>query len=609
MKKIFNIFYLLLPFAVFGQEYTDYVGAGHSNGITVTTSHSMAGAPAENVLNGKGMDSRYFEAARFLSHATMGHTEEMVQDLLEDNLDFEAWIDDQFLLEETYVLPKMEAIWDTIFTFKTNAGLDPDDIFGPYSVHFNYAYWQVNMTNDDVLRHKVANALSQILVVSENSDLGGWGESLADYYDMLLDGSFGNYRDLLEEISLSIQMGYYLSHFNNAKENPAANTSPDENYAREIMQLFTIGLYELNLDGTRVLDSNGDPIPTYDQDDIQEYAKIFTGLGVSELINPDNWPYEPFFGLALWASPKTGPMAMYEDFHEPSQKVLLGGEIVPANQPGLVDIDQAIDNLFNHANVAPFISSRLIQRLVKSNPTPEYVERVATVFNDNGSGVKGDMKAVIKAILLDEEARSGEAMFAPHAGRAKEPLMKYTALSRILPLDSPLGRYWNHGVSWREATGQMILNSPTVFNFYLPDFQPIGGIADADMVSPELKLHNTAKAISFVNMMYTWNMWDSALMYDWEGDDTPNNTSPYNMNNPDVYIIHEAFSQYIDQPEILVNELDKMLTYGQLSDETRRLIVDSLHDTYWTWNDDWRIQRIEHAIYFILMSPDFNIMK
>ena len=600
MKTILKLLCLMLPFGLMGQAYTDYLGAGHSEGFTITSSHSMANASAENTVNGKGMDSKYFGAARFLSQATMGPNEQMIEDLLADDCDFEAWLDNEFTKPATLLTPEMESIWDEIVDFYVAQGEDPEDLFGPYKLHFDYAYWQVNMTNDDVLRHKIAHSLSQILVVSSNSDLRDWGEAMTGYYDILLNNSFGNYRDLLEEVSLSIQMGYYLSHLNNAKENPEANTSPDENYAREIMQLFTIGLYELNPDGTRVLDAGGNPIPTYDQNDIQEYAKVFTGLGVGELTDPNSWPYEPFFGLNIWAATKDAPMAMYEDFHETEEKYLLNGEVLPANQPGMTDIEMAIDNLFNHPNVGPFVGTLLIKRLVKSNPSPEYVSRVTAAFNDNGSGVRGDMQAIIKAILLDEEARSGEAMLAPNAGRAKEPMMKIANFARIMPLNNPNNRYWAQGYGFYNNTGQHVLSAPTVFNFYLPDFQPIGDIADQNLTAPEFKLHNTSNAISSINQFwYMANFWGGSVFSNWENEGLWSN----------VHLDVDAFMPYVYEPELLVNKLDKILTHGQLSDQTRDNILPVLHNTYWTWSDDWMEERIKAAIYYILISPDYNTTK
>jgi len=602
MKTLLKIFCLFIPFGLMGQAYTDYLGAGHSEGFTVTSSHSMNNASAENTVNGTGMDSRYFTASRFLQHATMGPTTQMIDDLLANNSDFDAWIENEFTKPVTHLKPEMEAIWDEIVSYYIGQGLDPDDLFGPYKLHFDYAYWETLMTSDDHLRQKIAHSLSQILVVSSNSDLRDWADAMSGYYDILSDHAFGNYRDLLEEVTLSIQMGYYLSHLNNAKENPEANTSPDENYAREIMQLFTIGLYELNPDGTRVLDGNGDPIPSYDQDDIQEFAKVFTGLGIGEIMNPNEWPYTPFFGLNIYAAVKDAPMAMYQDFHETAEKTLLNGEVLPANQPGMTDINMAIDNLFNHPNTGPFVGKLLIKRLVKSNPSPEYVSRVTAVFNDNGSGVRGDMKAIIKAILLDEEARSGEAMLAANAGRAKEPMLKLSSFARIMPLDVPNGRYWAQGYGFYNSMGQHVLSSPTVFNFYLPDFQPIGDIAAQGLTAPEFKLHNTSNAISAINQFwYLSNFWGGNIFNNWENGELQSNVS----------IDITSLLPLAYEPEILVNHLDKLLTFGQLSDQTRDIIIPILHDTYWTWGDDseWMEERVKAAIYYILVSPDFNVQK
>jgi uncharacterized protein (DUF1800 family) len=602
MKTLLKIFCLFIPFGLMGQAYTDYLGAGHSEGFTITSSHNFNNTSAENTVNGSGMDSKYFEASRFLQHASMGPSETMITELLDTDNDFESWIDNEFTKPATYLQPEMELIWDEIVDFYVANGADPEELFGPYKLHFDYAFWEVQMTNDDFLRHKIAHSLSQILVVSSNSDLRDWGEAMTGYYDILLEHSFGNYRDLLEEVSLSIQMGYYLSHLNNAKENPEANTSPDENYAREIMQLFTIGLYELNPDGTRVLDGNGDAIPTYDQTDIQEFAKVFTGLGVGELTYPDEWPYNPFFGLNIWAAVKDVPMVMYEDFHETTEKHLLNGEVLPANQPGLTDINMGIDNLFNHPNVGPFIGSLLIKRLVKSNPSPAYVGRVTAKFNDNGSGVRGDMQAVIKAILLDEEARSGADMLTPNAGRAKEPMHKISSFARVMPLIVPNGRYWAQGYGYYNNMGQHVLSAPTVFNFYLPDFQPIGDIASQGLTAPEFKLHNTSNSISSVNQYwYLANYWSGSIFSNWEDE------ALQSLVTIDV----DSFLPLADDPELLVNRLDKLLTFGQLSDQTRDNIIPILHQTYWTWGEDndWKKERIRAAIYYILISPDFNVMK
>ena len=604
MKTILKICLLALPFGAIGQ-YTDYLGAGHYDGVTVVSSDYRASTSPSNSITGKGLDSPRFSAARFLSQATIGPSPEMVDELLESGSDYEAWIDEQFSVPQTSVQDEMHLIWEDIYDYRISQG--EEDPFGPAKVHFDYAWWQVNMTTEDYLRHRMTLALAEILVVSDNSDLGGWGESLSNYYDILGENAFGNYRDLLEEVTYSIQMGYYLSHLNNAKENPEANTSPDENYAREIMQLFTIGLYELNQDGTRVLDGNGDPIATYDQDDIQEYAKVFTGLGIGELTNPDEWPYQPFFGLNLWAAKKDAPMTMYQDFHETAPKTLLGGDVLPANQTGDQDIQDAIDNLFNHPNVGPFIGTLLIKRLVKSNPSPEYIARVSAAFADNGSGVRGDMKAITKAILLDPEARDGASMLTEDAGRVREPMMKFTAMARAMELIVPTGQYWTQNFGIRDATLHSIFSSPTVFNYYLPNFEPVGDLSDVGLAAPEMKLHNTSSAINYINGIYALNFWGQGDGYEGQpnflGSWEDQQLQPYTRWN------QLEFLQYADQPEILVNELDKLLTYGQLSEQTRNNIISTLHDSEWSWNDDWRLFRVQSAIYYIMISPDFNIIK
>ncbi len=613
MKTLVKIFCMMLPLSVMGQSYTDYLGAGHNIGMTVTASSSNAKSPAENTLSGKGMDSPTFAAGRFLSHATMAPTPEMIEDLVATGNDYEAWIDNQFAMPSIDLTPKVYEIWDEIIDYRVSQGENEDDIFGPYKPHFDYAWHETIILSDYHLRHKVAYALSQILVVSDNSDLTGWAESLSGYYDILQNHAFGNYRDLLEEVSYSTQMGYYLSHINNAKANAEANTSPDENYAREIMQLFSIGLYELNTDGTRKTDGSGNYIPTYDQDDIQEFAKIFTGLGIGELEDPNNWPYQPFFGLDMWAAKKDAPMVMYQNFHETESKTLLGGQIVPANQTGEQDLDDAFDNLFNHPNVGPFIGSLMIKRLVKSNPSPAYVERVAMAFNDNGSGVRGDMKALIKAILLDPEARDGEAMFETSAGKVREPVLKFFSLVNSIPVLPGGGKYWNISNGYKDATGQAMFGSPTVFNFYSPDFLPVGDLSAANLTAPELKLHNTSTSINYMNAMYAFNYWDwdsdlgmhtgnISILYHWENSQTE---TPF----PSVLFDQNYFLQYADDPELLVNELDKRFTYGQLTDETRDIILPVIHDLKWNWNDAWRLERVKSAIYLILISPDYNIMK
>jgi len=598
-------FFLFVIFSSFGylnaQVYSDYIGAGHSDGITVLTSSSETGAEGDNTINGKGMDADKFEASRFLSQATFGASLTDIETLATD-LNFDAWIDNQVTIPRTEYLQPMWDIWDEVLAARVAAGEDPDDVFGPWAVHWNYTWWQNMMDEDDQLRQRVAMALSEIMVVSTNSDIRDWAWGMSSWWDMLMENSFGNYKDLMLDVTLHPIMGYYLSHLNNPKAIPEENIHPDENYAREIMQLFSIGLYELNLDGTEKLDVDGNLIPTYDQDDIKELAEVFTGLGPGGLEPWVDWTDEPFFGLGIWGASKTDPMIMYDEFHETDEKVLLGGaHIIPANQPGIDDVTETIDFLFNHDNVAPFVAYRLIQRFVKSNPTPDYVERVAMAFEDDGNGVRGDMVAVIKAVLLDEEARTCSGISMDNAGKFREPSMKYTQVAKGIDLDSPLGRYWNNGYDAYNNTLHHPFFSPTVFNFYLPDHQPVGELSANNLVAPELKLHNTSTATSYINQVNGWTNWDS-FMWSWEGD----------YGDETIRLLTDYYEDFADDPETLINAYDLLLTHGQLTDETRQIMRDAITGIDYPWQGDTverNYDRARLALYFMLISPDYNFTK
>ena len=607
------ILIVLVVGSLSAQNYNDYVGAGHNVGITITASSSDGESSPDKTMDASGMESRFFAAGRFLNQATLGAEKSDIEVLYNDyDNDFNTWIDDEFAKPMTPLTPTLDSIWDVIFQAKLDYGLDTADIFGPWTVTFNYAWWQVNSTNDDELRHKIAYALSQILVVSSQSDLNDHAEGLVYYYDILLEHSFGNFQDLLRDVTYSVPMGYYLSHFNNPKEDPANNIHPDENYAREIMQLFSIGLYELNNDGTRKLDASGGFIPTYGQDEIKEFAQVFTGLGPSAMEDYVWWVDEPAFGYDFWSSRKDTTMHMYQNFHDESEKVLLNGYTLPAGQSGTMDIDMAVEHLFNHPNVGPFFGRQLIQRLVKSNPSPEYIGRVASAFNDNGSGVRGDMKAVIKAVLLDPEARDGAAMLEETNGRLKEPMLRATNFAYNIGIFNDYGNYWHNGFTELWDGGQHVLSSPTVFNFYPPAFQPNGEIRDLELVAPEFQLHNTAKAVTGMNR-YFWLAFggDYGFGGSWE-------FSNYIEDNP-VFTVYEEQMIYSkiadllplsDNPEDLINELDRIMTFGQMSDETR----NDIRGTMSAYNDEWNMEeqrrwRTGYAIYLLLFAPEYNVIK
>lgn len=617
MKYLFTFLIAISSISIVtAQDYTDYIGAGHSEGIIVISSSEEVGSEAFKTIDGAGMNSRLFETGRFLSQATMGADLDLIN--IVKNMDYGVWIDQQITEPVTYLQSEVEDIWEEYLdTLESRGYEDPQDAFGPAMPELTSAWWHNNMVASDLIRQKVAFALSEMFVISSNSDLGGEAIAMAHYYDKLLDGAFGNYKDILSEVSLHAAMGYYLSHFNNPKAVPEENLHPDENYAREIMQLFSIGLYELNNDGTHQLDNDGNSIPTYDNADIKEMAKIFTGLGPGGINENVWWTDEPYFGLGIFGIDWTVPMAMYEDFHEPGIKVILKNDTIPANQLGLDDIDEAINVLFNHQNVPPFVSYRLIQRLVKSNPTPNYVERIANVFIDNGNGVRGDMAAIIKAILLDEEARNGEYMFEQHSSRLREPLVRHMQITKGLEIvEEPGGRYW-HNFDYDNSLKQQILFAPTVFNFFLPNHQPVGDIANSGMVSPEFKIHDTSSSINYFNAAYRWTrdwgelinsgryFYNSDLVND---DGSIGGWDMYGFG--ETYIDYEAYTDLADTPELLINELDKVLTHGQLSDEVRQSLRDNLPNISWDgYEYGWERERVRTAIYLITISPDFAVIR
>ncbi|MBX2815855.1 MAG: DUF1800 domain-containing protein [Saprospiraceae bacterium] len=597
MKRLYMLQALLFMVCTAYAQRVE-LGAGGDRPIEVMASsewHWVQGgdetAAAVNTINGQGLTMERLEASRFLAQATMGFEPEDIDQVMVTGI--EGWIDQQFELPPTDFLQLLYDVDDEVQAWNLSLGADSSEFGGlPYYNILNYAWWEMVVKKPDLLRNKIAYALSQILVVSANSDLEGHGDALASYYDIFLKHASGNYRDILMEVSLHPAMGFYLSHLNNPKANPAENIHPDENYAREFLQLFTIGLYELNSDGSHRKDQNGRDIPTYDQTDVKEFAKIWTGLGPSD-VRPNMYDVEADFGLDIYLADMTQPMMMYEDYHQSGEKHLLNGTVVPDGQSGMEDIADAVDNVFEHPNVGPFIALRLIQRLVKSNPTPAYVGRVAAAFNNNGNGVRGDMKAVIKSILLDQEARSCGAQLDPNHGRLREPLVRYTHYAKVLDMEQYYDRFWNNGYTFWESTGQSIFGSPSVFNFYAPDYRPNGAIAAAQQVAPEFQIHNSRTSVEFFNQVNRWTMYNQ-IMDSWEEED------------PSPFLDKSALKRYARDPEVLINKLDLLLTHGQLSDATRQLIHEALLAQIYR---DYREDRVELAIYLIMISPDYAILK
>ncbi|MEM8769333.1 MAG: DUF1800 family protein, partial [Pseudomonadota bacterium] len=416
--------------------------------------------------------------SKLLARTTFGPSYEDIVAVAEEGT--EAWLERQFAMPPSLHEP-------IVRRYLAEYGFDPAGDPPPGTFR-RFAFYEQAFTAPDQLRQLVAYGLGQIFVVSDNVEMIFVNPlGLSSYQDMLLTHAFGNYRDLLEAVTLHPVMGLYLSHVNNARFNPATNTFPDENYAREVMQLFSIGLFELNPDGSQRLDGSGNPIPTYTNAEIREFAKVFTGLS---------------YGFSLGSGPSFFgrqqpvlhvPMAMFETYHEPGEKRLLNGFVVPDGQSGLEDINDALDNLFNHPNVGPFIGKQLIQRLVTSNPSPEYVARVSAAFAGDGATPRGDMQSVLRAVLTDPEAETGIKL--------REPFLRYLALNRGLDVTSSDGTWPGYGYIAQFLTQQHVLSAPSVFNFYLPSFSPAGELGSAGLVAPEFQITNDATIVGMTNLI------------------------------------------------------------------------------------------------------------
>ncbi len=470
-------------------------------------------------------------------------------------------------------LPHLQALPPPQFLFE----LQPDRV----DVWFRNA-----VTGNDQLRQRVAFALSEILVVSELGALVSFPYALADYYDVLSQNAFGNYRDLLEAVTLHPAMGIYLSMLGNEKPNAALNIRPDENYARELMQLFSIGLVALNLDGSVQLDAQNQPIPTYDQAVIEGFAHVFTG-----------WHFAgaPSFPFAQpTAENRTQPMELYADFHDTGAKLLLNGVTLPAGQSGEQDLAAALDNVFNHPNVGPFISIRLIQRLVTSNPSPSYVARVATVFNDNGLGERGDLAAVVRAILLDPEARPTLPMELD--GKIKEPLLRVTQLWRAYDGQSRSGRYQLiDGIPPSLFLGQGPLQSPSVFNFFSPFYAPPGEIRDSSLVAPEFEI-----ATEYQNTLVTNYMFYQAFSANSLSAEEPT------FEDDDVFIDIAEELAIADDADALIDRVAEKLLAGTISEPLREQINSML--TLITGPDSAPL-RVAETLYLVTSSPEYAYQR
>lgn len=476
-------------------------------------------------------------AARFLSKATFGPTQRELSSLM--SIGYRQWLEEQFRRSSTTHLTDISARMASL----------PETASTVPTAWVQHSFWRAAIGGEDALRQRVAFALSQIFVVSM-ADAAVGTRMAAAYLDLLGRHAFGNFRVLLEEVALSPAMGTYLSHLGNRKAAPEIGRLPDENFARELMQLFTIGLYELQPDGTVRLDGRREPIETYTNEDVAGLARVFTGFSWG---GPDKSPARFVNRVVADSDQVIMPMQGYPDYHEPSSKRFLGITIDASTPEG--SLRQALDHLFMHSNVGPFIGRQLIQRLVTSNPSPAYVARVSTAFADNGRGVRGDMKAVLRAVLLDPEAFRTPAERVVFDGRLREPVLRMATLLRALDAKSVSGGWTIGPTDDPSGLGQSAMRSPSVFNFYRPSYVPPNtALASAGLVAPELAITHETSVAGWVNTVRA--LLDGGL-----------------GSGRDVRAGFEALDAIAHDPAGLVDRLILLMAPGQVPASLRNRIV------------------------------------
>ncbi|HOY22163.1 MAG TPA: DUF1800 domain-containing protein [Cellvibrio sp.] len=546
-------------------------GGGTTSGGGGNQTSSVASSVAPQLLYTKP------EAARFLLQAQFTATDEEILAVRASG--YSAWLTSQF----NAAIDQTGAQWLTAnghATPKTDG-----NYFNP--VFGDWMAWNQLLTGTGQVRKRLALALSEFFVVSLSPIDGFWPPMLiAGYWDLLNAKAFDNFRTLLEDISLNPAMGFFLNTKGNLKEDVASGRQPDENYAREIMQLFSIGLYELNLDGTVKTNAQGNPIETYVQSDITNLARVFTGY---------DWDYSKVTqqsGFEAYPVPSpeftSGRMAFDAKKHS-NLAVSFLGTTIPANTPGADALRIALDTLFNHPNTGPFFAKQMIQRLVTSNPSPAYIQRVATAFNNNGSNVRGDLKAVWRAILTDTEART--LLNNTIAGKLREPIIRLTQIARTFNVSSNNGKWEVYDLSNADTgLGQAPLRSPSVFNFFRPGYIPPNtALATQTLLAPEFQLHNETSTAGYINFV----------------------TNFIRNGYFDVKINLTAIESLATDAKALVEWLNLHLSANQLSTATTDLIQQALEANPVTSasSTNAKYDRLYAAILLVATSPEYLIKK
>ena len=532
------------------------------------------------------------QASRFLSQATFGPSQAEIDNLTSTGL--ETWMLSEFQKPASLHLQAVLAQFPADGSFRDERG----NLIPGLTFTASNSFWQTAIEADDQLRQRMAFALSQIMVISSQGNLGQVPQTVASYMDVLTEGAFGNYRDLLENVTYSPAMAIYLTYLRNQKADPNTGRVPDENYARELMQLFSLGLVELSPDGTPMLNPDGSQVEIFDNSDITGLAGVFTGL---------SFQGAAFNAPIRFLPPESyyQPLEMFDVFHTSDSKTFLGTTI-PANTNGVQSIDIALDTIFAHPNVGPFVGRQLIQRFVTSHPSTNYVQRVAGAFDTGlyalpsgtqiGTGQRGDLQATLAAILFDAEARDDSGTNTQF-GKLREPVIRFTHWARAFQINSAEAgnEVVLRGTSDPQLLGQHPFRSPSVFNFYRPGYiAPGTETGAAGLTAPELQISNATTVVGYPNFLTIF-----ALEL----------TPKINDSLPATYVPnYSAEVALAADPEALLNRLDQLLTHGRLRAETRARITEVLNEFDATTEDGLQA-RARLASVLVMTSPEYVVLN
>ena len=537
------------------------------------------------------------DASRFLDEATFGATDSDIRDVAMNG--YGPWLTEQFNMP---LSPQEPGVEQALMVNNPPCASDNITCNAALFVQNNQdeglvqdSFWQHALTGNDQLRQRVVYSLTQMMVISSNNttSIANMPRGEANYFDVLGADAFGNFRQLLEDVTLNPMMGQFLSMQGNDKGN--ATTDPDENYAREVMQLFTIGLWQLNDDGSQKLDGSGNPIPTYSNTDVQGLAKVFTGFSWNV---PGDSTDTAWSSCCIYVGPGHGedllPMQTFPSHHSTEEKQFLGADIPAGSSDPSADLKIALDTIFNHPNVPAFVSKQMIQHMVTSNPSPTYINRVAQIFKDDGTGVRGNMKAVLTAILTDPEARDTATDVAnPQFGKVREALIRYTEWARAFTAQSRTGSF-NIGSTEDPiyGLGEMTLRSPSVFNWFAPGYVPPNtSIAAAGLGAPEMQMTNVSSVVGYINYM----------------QDAIGGTA---TAGPDVFSYYATEIKLAGTPGDLMDRINLMLMGGQMSSTLYNQILTAVASIPIPTGDPNAVDaallnRVQTAIYLTMASPDY----